>query len=92
MHALGGKLAVEIEKIKTKMEGTQTRMHPRIYPTGSVRKYCNENRRSQPSKIIANMEITTSKSERGKKKRDDSPRAKAMQLCNRISNRIGQKN
>ena len=68
------------------------RTHLFEHPTGSVRKDCNENRRSQPSKIIANMEITTSKSERGKKKRDDSPRAKAMQLCNRISNRIGQKN
>ena len=37
------------------------------------------------------MEIATPKSERGTKKHDNSPRAKAMQLRNRLSNQIGQK-
>jgi hypothetical protein len=39
---MGGKLSLWNRKERRKREGTQTRRHPGMYPTGSVRKTCNE--------------------------------------------------
>ena len=75
------------------MERTQTRRHPRISPTGSVRKRCNEKRRSQPSKFITTRKLRNRKL-KDKRKHDKTwytPKCKAVPLCIKQCNRLGQK-
>ena len=46
-----------IEKKEENRERTQPRRHPKDFPAGSVRKSCNEKRRSQPSELITARKI-----------------------------------